>query len=783
MEGTDVHDDDDDDDDDEYVTADEEDAEDDCRADRDKEAEGPACNEEEDTKNEDGEGERGDDTDVEGHHDDNEDEDSVAPDEEVAEDERGEERFGEEEEDGCGDLYYSRAGPTNVIVNTVQHETYRKVDRETDILTKQILKCANITPLLCASGLTSSPLEDRTTHNVMATQSQGLPETPDHVMATQSQGLPETPDHVMATREQGLPETPDHVMAAQSQGLQATPDHVMETQSQGLQATPDHVMATQSQGLQATPDHVMATQSQGLPATPGHVMAAQSQGLQATPDNVMATKEQGLPATPGHVMAAQSQGLQATPDNVMATKEQGLPATPGHVMAAQSQGLQATPDHVMATKEQGLPAARDHVMATKEQGLQATRDNVMATKEHGLQAAIDQVMAKEGLHLLATKDNLTAPSLWDSATSDQTVAVQYNFIKVEQQVTAPKARNLTIGGTQNIGQPAPGQEDEGEAPLTAAQKIRKRTATRIETWTQDMVKTEALKKVTNKLDEGATWVTIKGSPGEGKSVIAYMALKDQHNKGRQVFQVESPSEFSEVTLTCSGPVIMLDDVLGDLDFSVAEWSRWRPVLCHILRTMEFNMGDIAERRKRVTVLFVGRDYILQSASPDLGRLKTYMFNDENTVNVLSERDVDEKIQIWNAVPELRDLDFDKERVKAICEIDCPYGFPNICKLFVTAYHHDNQISAEDFFNKPLDFLNQTMHKFLQDKTKRRLFRAMLKGNGKVTHRELDDGECQGYECIEAADHLIGSYLKREEGTYMFIHPSVHHSTASLLNRK
>ncbi|XP_046554190.1 ataxin-2 homolog [Haliotis rubra] len=103
-------------------------------------------------------------------------------------------------------------------------------------------------------------------------------------------------------------------------------------------------------------------------------------------------------------------------------------------------------------------------------------------------------------------------------TGDSPAVTQYNFIQVQQQfgdVTVKGGKNLNIGGTQNVGT-TPTKQEEEEKPLTATQKIRKRTASRIESWTEDMVETDTFKKVKEKLDRGATWVTIKGRPGEGE---------------------------------------------------------------------------------------------------------------------------------------------------------------------------------------------------------------------------------------------------------------------------
>ncbi|XP_046565551.1 putative ankyrin repeat protein RF_0381, partial [Haliotis rubra] len=151
---------------------------------------------------------------------------------------------------------------------------------------------------------------------------------------------------------------------------------------------------------------------------------------------------------------------------------------------------------------------------------------------------------------------------------------QYNLIQVRQQfgdVTVKGGKNLNIGGTQNVST-APTKQEEEEIPLTAAQKIRKRTTSRIQLWTKDMVETDALKKVKEKLHRGATWVTITGRPGEGKSTTAYMALKDLHSQGRQVYQVVSPEEFNEVIMACSHPVILLDDITKQPKFVIEKCS-------------------------------------------------------------------------------------------------------------------------------------------------------------------------------------------------------------------
>ncbi|XP_048253972.1 serine/threonine-protein phosphatase 6 regulatory ankyrin repeat subunit A-like [Haliotis rufescens] len=389
---------------------------------------------------------------------------------------------------------------------------------------------------------------------------------------------------------------------------------------------------------------------------------------------------------------------------------------------------------------------------------------------------------------------------------------QYNLFQVRQQfgdVTVQGARNLNIGGTQNIGTPQTNPEEE-EKPLTvAAQKIRKRTESRTQSMTKDMVETEALQKVTEKLDRGATWVTIKGRPGEGKSTIAYMTLKDQHTQGRQVYQVVSPEEFNEVITASTNPVIMLDDIFGDLEFDVAEWAKWRPSLRPIVdmkdpdkTTQEDSMDKSTKSKKERTkdeqtmlkrtapnkgktiIILVGRDYVLKSSLADLGRMADYISSPQYVVEVSSQRDSNERRKIWHVHAKTKNIDFDESTVSRICQSDCPHGFPHVCKMFVTSCEKDQtQLPVDNFFQAPLAFLQQTLNKFLKDEIKVSLFKAMIKRDGKISGQEFEEEDAHGYKYITAADDLVGSYLKKEDDTYMFDHPSIYDSVALILSTK
>ncbi|XP_048253956.1 uncharacterized protein LOC125381451 [Haliotis rufescens] len=388
---------------------------------------------------------------------------------------------------------------------------------------------------------------------------------------------------------------------------------------------------------------------------------------------------------------------------------------------------------------------------------------------------------------------------------------QYNLIQVRQQfgdVTVQGAKNLNIGGTQNIGTPQTNPEEE-EKPLTAAQKIRKRTESRIQSMTKDMVETEALQIVTEKLDRGATWVTIKGRPGEGKSTIAYMALKDQHTQGRQVYQVVSPEEFNEVITASTNPVIMLDDIFGDLEFDVAEWAKWRPSLRPFVdmkdtdKTTEKDSIDKSTKSKKertkdeqtilkrtapnkgkTIIILIGRDYVLKSSLADLGRVADYISSPQYVVEVSSQRDSNERRKIWHVHAKTKNIDFDESTVSRICQTDCPHGFPHVCKMFVTTYEKDQtQLPVDKFFQAPLAFLKQTLDKFLKDEIKVSLFKAMIKSDGKISGQELEEQDAHGYKYITAADDLVGSYLKKEDDTYMFDHPSLYDCVALILSTK
>ncbi|XP_067669418.1 serine/threonine-protein phosphatase 6 regulatory ankyrin repeat subunit B-like isoform X2 [Haliotis asinina] len=389
---------------------------------------------------------------------------------------------------------------------------------------------------------------------------------------------------------------------------------------------------------------------------------------------------------------------------------------------------------------------------------------------------------------------------------------QYNLIQVQQQfgdVTVKGGKNLNIGGTQNVGTTLTKQEEE--KPLTAAQKIRKRTTSRIQSWIKDMVETDALKKVKEKLDRGATWVTITGRPGEGKSTTAYMALQDQRNQGRQVYQVVSPEEFNEVIMACSNPVILLDDIFGDLEFVAAEWMKWRPSLRPILDVKhpdedpdEVSMGistkteKVSERteadqtqvkqsnpnKNKTIIILVGRDYVLKSSLADLGRMADYISSPQYVVKVSSQRDSYERRKIWRVHAEAKNINFKESVVSQICGTDCPHGFPHVCKMFVTAYQKDwTQFPPETFFQAPIAFLYETLNKLLKDEEKRSLFMAMIKRDGKISGQEMEEDDSLGYKHRDVADDLVGSYLRKEDDTFMFDHPSIYDSVSFILSTK
>ncbi|XP_048250512.1 serine/threonine-protein phosphatase 6 regulatory ankyrin repeat subunit A-like [Haliotis rufescens] len=386
----------------------------------------------------------------------------------------------------------------------------------------------------------------------------------------------------------------------------------------------------------------------------------------------------------------------------------------------------------------------------------------------------------------------TAPSSGAAST------IQYNVLQVQQHIgemTVKGGRNLTIGGTQNIGksQPCPQEEEEEEKPLTTVQKIRKRTESRIQSWTQGMVKTQAHKEVMEKIDRGATWVTIKGRPGEGKSTVAYMALRDLHSQGRQVYQVVSPEEFNEVTRTCTNPVIMMDDIFGDLEFDVAEWTKWRPSLRPILDLqnpdLELTLNGSTDinpeqnRKKQSLFILVGRDYVLKSSLPDLGRAREYVTSSKHLVELSPTTDHIEKLNILKSIFQMEGVDIEKKVIFKLSHIACPHGFPHVCRLFATAFKQNDKVSAKEFFVSPLEFLNQTLQKLINNKSKCQLLKAMIQGDGKVSQSELYKDKYKMHDCVSSANELVGSYLKLEDGTYMFDHPSIYDSVAFLLTEK
>ncbi|XP_048251948.1 ankyrin repeat, PH and SEC7 domain containing protein secG-like [Haliotis rufescens] len=128
---------------------------------------------------------------------------------------------------------------------------------------------------------------------------------------------------------------------------------------------------------------------------------------------------------------------------------------------------------------------------------------------------------------------------------------------------------------------------------------------------------------------------------------------------------------------------------------------------------------------------------------------------EYVVEVSSQRDSNEKRKIWDFHASQKHINFEESAVSQICRADCPHGFPHVCKMFVTAYEKDQILCpVETFFQMPLAFLKQTLNKFLKEETKRSLFMAMIKRDGKISGQELEEDDNLGYACISAAEDLI-----------------------------
>ncbi|XP_046554181.1 uncharacterized protein LOC124263564 [Haliotis rubra] len=312
-----------------------------------------------------------------------------------------------------------------------------------------------------------------------------------------------------------------------------------------------------------------------------------------------------------------------------------------------------------------------------------------------------------------------------------------------------------------------------------AKRIQDRTLRQIATLTKGKAKTKGLESVLRKISSGTTWVTISGPAGEGKTTTAYMVLGELSNIGRRVYKVTTPDEFADVACDFN-PVIMVDDIFGSIEFEYLCWNNWYSVISDVL-SVEEDQEDVLdhESSNKPTVIFVGRDNVIHSSLRHMDRWSTFFTASQFVVSIGGDRDVQEKVDIWNILVMRSGANIEQSRIQQVCQLTCPHGFPHMCKLFLTMFKEDDSIPVEEFFRTPLKFLNQTMKKLMLDDLKLCLFKEMIKGDGLVYFRTLSKLD-KSENILRAAYDLVGSYLYEEEDCFMFDHASIYDSVASLL---
>ncbi|XP_067677949.1 uncharacterized protein [Haliotis asinina] len=175
-----------------------------------------------------------------------------------------------------------------------------------------------------------------------------------------------------------------------------------------------------------------------------------------------------------------------------------------------------------------------------------------------------------------------------------------------------------------------------------AKRIQDRTLRQIAHLTKGKAKTKGLESVLGKINSGTTWVTISGPAGEGKTTTAYMVLGELLNIGRPVYKVTTPDEFADVVCDYN-PVIMVDDIFGDIEFEYLRWNNWYSVISDVL-SVEEDQEDAEdhESNSKPTVIFVGRDNVIHSSLRHMDRWSTFFTDSQFVVSIGSDRDVQEK---------------------------------------------------------------------------------------------------------------------------------------------
>ncbi|XP_048251181.1 uncharacterized protein LOC125379161 isoform X2 [Haliotis rufescens] len=302
------------------------------------------------------------------------------------------------------------------------------------------------------------------------------------------------------------------------------------------------------------------------------------------------------------------------------------------------------------------------------------------------------------------------------------------------------------------------------------------TAKAIQSFTEDMIKISAVDKITEKLTSGVKWIPITGSPGEGKTTLGYLILKEMKEKGWNVCVLTKPEDYDTVHSFAEGKTLfMLNDVCGPFAYDPFALSTWKQFIINVQERKSYQDTE--------AYIFIGRENVFREVRRHFGKHEENIFG--RWFN-LSDQDsflYNERMYILNmhldkGKVNVRELD----RVK-VCSLTGPHGFPHCCKMFVELKNRGTDVNIIEFFQNPLEFLGQTIKVLLLEKHTNMFLKEMINNNGKFDVDEVENDDKRG-EMRAAERSLLGSYVEHvdDDGITVFTHPSIYESVAFGIGR-
>ncbi|XP_046543313.1 uncharacterized protein LOC124253552 isoform X2 [Haliotis rubra] len=301
--------------------------------------------------------------------------------------------------------------------------------------------------------------------------------------------------------------------------------------------------------------------------------------------------------------------------------------------------------------------------------------------------------------------------------------------------------------------------------------------------THHCIKTRALTKVVEKCQGNRKCVTITGLPGDGKTTLAYMALREL-KKQAKVFAVHTKSDYFSITAAgiSQDIYILIDDIFGLSVFEKKRLQKWRDVLEDVLT--DRRSDRIHSDFRCIKLLLVCRINVMNEAQNFLDKFETLVNCEDSLIDLSSpsyKLSFEEKVQIFEVYSQKR---IDEETRDVVCSLSTSHGFPNCCEMFFSMMKQFNW-KATEFFRNPVSFLMESTKALIAQKASYKLlFEELIQMGGELdlsTIRQkrplLTDEDRR-----EAINELKGSFIEEQRNIVVFKYPTILARVTTLLDK-